>query len=188
MIPIETPRLILRNWEERDGDVFYELMSDDIIMEFFSYRRTREEADNRLVLLRESIEDIGFGFYAVEMKETGECLGMCGIAQLEMEPQFPQGTFETGWRFAARHWGKGYATESAKAAISDGFLNHGLSEFVAIAVNTNHRSIAVMERIGMVRDEDGAFDHPGVPDDQPTLIRHVTYRLSRNQWARTLSQ
>jgi RimJ/RimL family protein N-acetyltransferase len=188
MIPIETNRLILRNWEDRDREVFYELMSDDKIMEFFSYRRSREEADERLAILRASIEDIGFGFYAVESKATGECLGMCGIAQLEMEPQFPQGTFETGWRFAARHWGKGYATESAKAAIADGFLNHGLSDLVAIAVNTNHRSMAVMERIGMVRDLDGDFDHPGVPEDQPTLIRHVTYRISRNQWARTLSR
>ena len=51
--------------------------------------------------------------------------------------------------------------------IADGFLNHGLSEFVAIAVTTNRRSLAVMERIGMVRDPDGDFDHPGVPEDQP---------------------
>ncbi len=187
MIPIETVRLILRNWEDRDRDVFHELQSDDRIMEFFSFRRTRDESDKRLVQLTESIEDIGFGFYAVELRQTGECLGMCGIAQLDMEPQFPPATFEVGWRFAARHWGKGYATESAKAAISDGFLNHGLSEFVAIAVVTNHRSIAVMERIGMARDPDGDFDHPGVPEDQPALIRHATYRMSRNQWARTLS-
>jgi RimJ/RimL family protein N-acetyltransferase len=188
MIRIETPRLILRNWGEYDRDVFYELNSDDKVLEFFPSRRTRKQSDERLAQLIGSINDIGFGFYAVELKETGECLGMCGIAQLDMEPQFPQGTFEVGWRFAERHWGKGYASESAEAAIADGFLNHGLSEFVAIAVNTNHRSIAVMERIGMVRDEDGDFDHPGVPDDQPMLIRHATYRLSRNQWARTLSQ
>jgi RimJ/RimL family protein N-acetyltransferase len=187
VIRIETPRLILRNWEERDADVFFELMSDEKVMEFFPYRRTRHESDERLAQLMASIEDIGFGFYAVELKENGECLGMCGIAQLEMEPQFPQGTFEVGWRFTECAWGKGYASESAKAAIADGFLNHGLSDFVAIAVTTNRRSIAVMERIGMVRDPDGDFDHPGVPDDQPALIRHVTYRISRNQWARTLS-
>jgi RimJ/RimL family protein N-acetyltransferase len=187
MMQIETERLILRNWEDRDREVFYELNSDEKVMEFFPFRRTRAETDERMDLTRASIEDIGFGFYAVELKATGECLGMCGIAQLEMEPQFPQGTFEAGWRFAERHWGKGYATESAKAAIADGFLEHGLSDFVAIAVNTNHRSLAVMQRIGMVRDPDGDFDHPGVPEDQPALIRHATCRLSRNQWARTLS-
>ena len=187
MIRIETPRLILRNWEDRDRDLFYEINFDDRVMEFFPFRRTRQETDERLNLARASIEDIGFGFYAIELKSTGECLGMCGIGQLEMEPQFPQGTFETGWRFAARHWGKGYATEAAKAAIADGFLNHGLSEFVAIAVTANRRSLAVMERIGMARDPDGDFDHPGVPDDQPTLIRHATCRISRNQWATTLS-
>lgn len=186
MIRIETKRLVLRNWEERDRDIFFELNCDDKVMEFFPFRRTREQADERMDLTRASINDIGFGFYAVELKETGECLGMCGIGQLEMEPEFPQGTFETGWRFAARHWGRGYAVESAKAAIADGFLEHGLSEFVAIAVNTNHRSMAVMERIGMVRDPDGDFDHPGVPDSQPTLIRHALYRITRNQWARTL--
>ena len=185
MTPIETPRLILRNWEARDQPVFHELNSDETIMRFFPFRRTREESDKRLVILRAAIEDAGFGFYAAEHKETGECLGMCGIGQLDLEPLFPQGTFEAGWRFAARYWGKGFAAEAAKAAIADGFLNHGLSEFVAIAVKTNQRSIAVMERIGMRRDLDGDFDHPGVPADQPTLIRHATYRISRNQWART---
>jgi RimJ/RimL family protein N-acetyltransferase len=54
-------------------------------------------------------------------------------------------------------------------------------------VISNQRSTAVMERIGMVRDMDGDFDHPGVPEDHPALIRHALYRLSRNQWARTLS-
>lgn len=183
MIPIETHRLILRNWEERDRSHFHEINSDEKVMEFFPFRRSRQEADERMDLTRFSIDDIGFGFYAVELKQTGECLGMCGIGQLDMEPEFPPATFEVGWRFAARHWGKGYASESAKAAIADGFLNHGLSDFVAIAVTTNRRSIAVMERIGMARDPDGDFDHPGVPEDQPTLIRHVTYRISRNQWA-----
>jgi RimJ/RimL family protein N-acetyltransferase len=187
MIRIETPRLILRNWQDGDRDVFYELNSDDRVLKFFPNRRTRQQSDERIGQLMAGIEDVGFGFYAVELKETGECLGMCGIAQLEMEPQFPQGTFEVGWRFAERYWGNGYATESAKSAVSDGFRNHGLSEFVAIAVDTNYRSISVMERIGMVRDLDGDFDHPGVPDDQPTLIRHATYRISRNQWAETLS-
>jgi RimJ/RimL family protein N-acetyltransferase len=188
LIPIETPRLILRNWEDRDRDVFYELMSDDRIMEFFCYRRTREEADKRLTLLAASIRETGFGFYAVELKKTGECLGMCGIAQLNLTQVFPPTTMEAGWRFAERNWGKGYATESAMAAIADGFLNHGHSDFVAIAVNSNHRSIAVMERIGMARDPDGDFDHPDVPADQPSLIPYATYRLSRAQWVRTQSK
>jgi RimJ/RimL family protein N-acetyltransferase len=187
MNQIETERLILRNWQDRDRDLFYEINSDDKVMAYFSFRRSRQQSDELMDRLRASIGDIGFGLCAVELKETGETLGMCGIAQLEMEPQFPQGTFETGWRFAERFWGKGYATESARAAIADGFHDHGLSEFVAFAVISNHRSTAVMQRIGMVRDVDGDFDHPGVPDDQPALIRHALYRLSRNQWARTLS-
>jgi RimJ/RimL family protein N-acetyltransferase len=188
VIPLETPRIILRNWEERDRDVYYELMSDDKVMEFFSYRRTCEEADVRRALSEARIAEIGFGFYAVELKDTGACIGMCGIAELDLKPLFPPATLEVGWRFTKRHWGKGYATESAKAAIADGFLNHGHSGFVAIAVNSNHRSIAVMERIGMVRDPDGDFDHPDVPANQPSLVPFTTYRLSRNQWSEALSK
>ena len=78
-------------------------------------------------------------------------------------------------------WGQGYATEAAAAALEDGFGRLGLDEIVAYTTPVNHRSRAVMARLGMSRDPDEDFDHPRVPETHP-LRRHVLYRLSRAAW------
>ena len=92
------------------------------------------------------------------------------------------GAFHPGGRgrlAAARpFWGRGFAFEAARAAIDDGFTRLRLTEIVAITTPPNERSWRLMERLGMVRDMAGDFDHPGVPDGHP-LKRHVLYRLSR---------
>jgi len=82
---------------------------------------------------------------------------------------------------ARPYWGRGYATEAARAAIEDGFNRLGLAEIVAFTVAGNLRSRRVMERLGMTRDPAEDFDHPrfaGDPDHP--LRRHVLYRLRRS--------
>jgi ribosomal-protein-alanine N-acetyltransferase len=93
------------------------------------------------------------------------------------------GMVEVGWRLASAHWGNGYATEAARAALRFGFVDIGLEEIVSFTVPQNIRSRRVMERIGLVRDRAGDFDHPRVdPVAYPHLAPHVLYRLSRSQW------
>ena len=60
----------------------------------------------------------------------------------------------------------------------------GTDEVISFAVWNNRRSTAVMERLGMRRDESRDFDHPAVPDSHPQLRRHVLYALSRDDWVR----
>jgi RimJ/RimL family protein N-acetyltransferase len=84
---------------------------------------------------------------------------------------------EVGWRLARAHWGKGYATEAARAALAFGFEQVGLNEIVSFTVPANTRSIAVMERLGMTRNPADDFDHPSLPEGSP-LRRHVLYRLT----------
>lgn len=184
MIRLETSRLIIRNWEERDRAFFHEINSDDEVMEYFDFRRSRAEADAAMDQWRDSITNTGYGFTAVELKATGECLGTCGMNFLTIPPLFPQGTVEIGWRFAKRYWGKGYVTEAAKALLADGFLRRGLSEVVAIAVPANLRSTNVMHRLGMTRNVSADFDHPRVSDASPHLKRHATFRISNSEWER----
>ena len=86
---------------------------------------------------------------------------------------------EIGWRLAAGHWGKGYATEAARAVLDYGFGSLGLKEIVSFTVPANVRSQAVMQRIGMTRDPAGDFNHPHIPQGHP-LRRHVLYRLPQN--------
>ncbi len=182
MNPMRTERLILRNWQESDRNLFHEINSDPAVMEFFPSRRDRQQADELMDRIAASIDQNGFGFAAVELAGTGDCLGFCGLAKPGLEELLPQGAIEIGWRFAARHWGKGFASESARRWLQFGFDTMELPEIISIAVADNHRSTAVMRRIGMQRDETGDFDHPRVPDDMPHLKRHVLYRLTVDAW------
>lgn len=178
---LETPRLRLRNWRPDDRDLFREINRDPKVMEFFPFRRTHAEADALLERLTAMVAETGLGFYAVECKDLAEPIGFCGLSRANLAPLLPGDTVEIGWRLATRFWGHGYVTEAASALIEFGFRDKGLSEIVAFAVEANHRSIAVMERLGMRRDPGGDFDHPRVPDSHPHLKRHVLYRIRRPQ-------
>jgi len=91
---------------------------------------------------------------------------------------------EIGWRLAAAHWGRGYASEAAAAALDHGFGALGLAEIVAFTLPRNHRSRAVMQRLGMRRSAADDFDHPGVPAGHP-MVRHVLYRIDAATWRQT---
>jgi RimJ/RimL family protein N-acetyltransferase len=182
--PILTQRLVLRNWEERDRELFHRINSDDRVMEFFPFRRNRAQSDELMDRLRDEVDMHGFGFSAVEIAATGECIGFTGLHAAEIEPVVAPGSVEIGWRLAPEYWGKGYVTEAANAMLAFGFETHGLAEIISFAVWNNHRSTAVMERIGMTRVAGGDFYHPGVPLSHPELVPHVLYRLSRADWQR----
>ncbi|RAZ76957.1 GNAT family N-acetyltransferase [Mesorhizobium atlanticum] len=182
MTPIRTERLILRNWEDRDRKLFHRINSDERVMEFFPFRRDRAAADAKMDEVRAWIEEDGYGFAAAEIAATRECIGFVGLSGTEDIDVLAPGTIEIGWRLAPEFWGNGYVTEAAEAWLAFGFETLGVDEIVSFAVADNHRSIAVMKRLGMRADPDADFDHPSVPDSHPHLKRHVIYRLSREGW------
>ena len=98
----------------------------------------------------------------MEVKSTHSFIGYAGLSQVEFAAPFTPAV-EIGWRLAFDSWGRGYATEAAKACLADGFSEGG-------------RSIAVMERIGMSRRPEDDFEHPALPAGHP-LRRHVLYRI-----------
>ena len=179
---LETGRLRLRNWRDSDRPLFAGINADPEVMAFFPFRRTRTEADALMDRITSRIEQTGFGFYAAAIRETNEPIGFCGLALTDLEPFFPDGTLEIGWRLARLHWGKGYATEAAKALLQYGFERHGVAEIVSFAVPQNTRSTAVMERIGMQRAGSRDFDHPGISDEHGHLRAHVVYDITRKQY------
>lgn len=182
MEPIRTERLVLRNWEDRDRELFHRINSDDQVMEFFGLRRSRAESDELFDRLRNNAERDGFGFTAAELKDGGETIGFVGIVRTDLEPFIAKGTMEIGWRLAPEFWGKGYVTEAAEAWLAYAFDVVGEEEIVSFAVANNHRSTAVMQRLGMHYEPSRDFDHPRVPESQPHLRRHVLFRLSRAEW------
>lgn len=183
-IILETERLRLRSWTEADRDLFREINADPKVMEFFPFRRTYAEADMLFDRVNAMIRENGLGFYAVEVKALGEAVGFCGLAPANMPGIFPAETIEIGWRLATRFWGHGYVTEAASALLAYGFDALKLKAIVSFAVETNHRSTAVMKRIGMFACPEMDFDSPKVPDTHPHLKRHVTYAIVNPKVAR----
>ncbi|YBV97075.1 GNAT family N-acetyltransferase [Phyllobacteriaceae bacterium JZ32] len=182
MIIAETERLVIRNWQDRDRELFHEINADPAVMEFFGFTRDRQQSDELLDRLRRNIDETGYGFYALEERATGACIGFAGLALTDLEPYFRNGTVEIGWRLAKRHWGKGYVTEAGRRLLSLGFDERGLDEIVSFAVFNNHRSTAVMERLGMKREPARDLDHPKVSDATPHLKPHVVYSIKRQDW------
>lgn len=183
MIHRGTQRLILREWRASDRDLFREINADHKVMEFFPFRRSHEQSDAALSRVNDMIRATGYGFYALELRETGEPMGFCGIAPVDLPDIFPIGTLEIGWRLATRFWGNGYVTEAGRSLLKMAFDEKQTPEIVSFAVAANQRSTAVMKRLGFKRDETRDFDHPKVPDTHPHLQRHVTYSLTMAEWA-----
>lgn len=180
---IQTDRLVLRRWKDSDREPFYQLNSDPRVMEFYPKCLTREESDALIRRIDGHFERHNFGLYAVELREEPGFIGYIGLAHVEFQTSFTP-CAEIGWRLAAAHWGKGLATEGARAAARYGFESLGLDEIVSFTVPANLRSRRVMDKIGMAYS--GEFDHPNLPEDHP-LRRHVLYRLSEKTapWRRT---
>ncbi|HEX5934366.1 MAG TPA: GNAT family N-acetyltransferase [Pseudorhizobium sp.] len=175
MIVLETERLRLRSWIESDRHLFREINADTKVMEFFAFRRSHAEADALLEKINSSIRETGLGFYCLELKETSEPVGFCGLSLANMPDIFPAETVEIGWRLATRFWGHGYVTEAGRALLDFAFREKSVPAVLAFAVTENRRSTAVMERIGMRPCRDMDFDHPRVPETHPHLKRHVVY-------------
>jgi len=183
-ITLETERLRLRNWLDDDRNLFREINADPKVMEFFPFRRTYAEADALMAKLNDIITDTGIGFYCLELKATQEPIGFCGLSYANMPGIFPPEVVEIGWRLATRFWGNGYVTEAARALLDFAFDEKHLDAVVSFAVAENHRSTAVMKRLGLHRINGMDFDHPRVPDTHPHLKPHVVYAVTRDEWLR----
>lgn len=175
MAELRTERLLLRGWREADLEPFAALNGDPETMRYFPAPLTRDESDALAAHARDQLETEGWGLWAVEVPGTADFVGFVGLAIPSFEESFTPAV-EVGWRLGREHWGNGYATEAARAAVAYGFGELGLDEIVSFTSTLNVPSMRVMERIGMTRDPAEDFDHPRVPVGHP-LRRHVLYRL-----------
>jgi RimJ/RimL family protein N-acetyltransferase len=183
MTELTTDRLLLRNWRDSDREPFAALNADPAVMEHFPAVQTREQSDGLIDRSIPMIDERGWGLWAVEVRETGEFIGFTGLSVPSFEAHFMPAV-EIGWRLAKGAWGNGYATEAVRAALAHGFGPAGLDEIVSFTATPNVPSQRVMQRIGMVHDEPGDFDHPRIADGH-RLQRHVLYRIDRAQWEST---
>jgi ribosomal-protein-alanine N-acetyltransferase len=177
---LTTARLRLRQWREEDLAPFAALNADPQVMEFFPKVLTRAESDAVAGRIRDHFARHGFGLWAVEAPGAADFVGFVGLAIPSFEAHFTP-CVEIGWRLAREHWGHGYATEAATAALAFGFGDRALEEIVAFTVPANIPSRRVMGRLGMRRSPSDDFEHPAIADGHP-LRSHVLYRLRRADW------
>jgi len=178
---LRTERLVLRRWRDADLELHAAMNADPVVMEHFPSVLTREESDAVVQRIDDQFDAHGFGLWAVEVPGVTPFAGWVGLTRPRFDAPFTP-CVEVGWRLRTECWGRGYATEGARAAIRFGFDEVGLDEIVSFTVPQNERSRAVMAKLGMTHDPADDFDHPLVEPHTP-WHRHVLYRLPRAAWS-----
>lgn len=150
MTALGTPRLLLRRWRRADVDQLAAINADPEVMRFIGdgsvADRARTAAD--VAAFERLWRQRGFGRFAVELRETGELVGFVGMAIPDDLPEIMPAV-EIGWRLARVHWGRGVATEAARAALRYAFGEAGLDRLVSVHVLGNTGSERVMQKLGM---------------------------------------
>ena len=178
---MRTDRLILRPWRTEDLALFRLINADSEVMAWMPSTLDAEKSDAQALRMMDDMAVRGWGLWAVELPGAADFVGYVGLNEPAETMPFQssrQPCVELAWRLDRRFWGRGIASEAARAALGFAFARLNLSEVVAYTVPENRRSRAVMERIGMVRDDQGDFDHPLLPEGH-RLCRHVLYRKAR---------
>lgn len=176
MSELHTDRLTLRGWRDSDLEPWAAMNADPEVREHLGDLLTREQSDASVARFQAEFDQRGYGWWAVEVRATGEFIGFAGLDPVDEGMPFTG--VEIGWRLARTAWGRGYATEAALAVVSYGFDTLGLSEILAVTTSTNIRSQAVMHRIGMTRSPADDFDDPAAPEGP--LRPNVLFRLARS--------
>ena len=173
-ISIETARINLRPWLPNDLEPFAALNADPEVTRYFPAPLSREQSDSMAHKCQSLIAERGWGLWAAQCRESGEFLGMIGLHVPTVALPFAP-CVEIGWRLAQEHWGKGYATEGAQAALEFAFNELQLEELVSFTSIHNTRSEAVMQRLGMQRQPE-TFSHPAVEAGH-WLSEHCLYKI-----------
>jgi RimJ/RimL family protein N-acetyltransferase len=187
---LETERLILRRFTAADVDFLFALDNDPEVMRHINggIPTPREVIKTQILpgFMRYDEQRPAFGFWAAQNKHTGEFLGwFCFRPKIE-DPH----EVVLGYRFRRTAWGKGYATEGARAIINKGFTELGVQRVVATTYEENVASRRVMEKLGMVfkrafrltPDDIASSDTSHTTSDEVWDGDDVEYALERVDW------
>jgi RimJ/RimL family protein N-acetyltransferase len=154
---IETDRLLLRSWRQEDAEPFAALNADPEVMRHIGAGAPldRTLSDELLARFEREWDARGFGLWAVEERAAtnggdaaGSLVGFCGLTVPMFLPAVLPAV-EIGWRLARSAWGRGIATEAARAALAFGFDRLAMRDVISIVAVDNARSLRVCEKLGM---------------------------------------
>ncbi len=148
MDTIETERLILRPFVVEDGAALYRIHQEPEVLRYLPDTPPAGVAESEAILRDFPIADYarhGFGRWACVLRETGQVIGFCGLKRLA------SGEVDVGYRLERSTWGRGLATEGARASLDYGFERLGLPLIIGLVMPGNDASARVLEKIGMTR-------------------------------------
>ena len=179
IIKLETRRLVLRQWREEDMKTFSMINADPMVMEYYPGILDSKQSNDLAYKIKGRIEENGWGFWAVELKNSNAFIGFVGLNKPSYElPVTP--CVEIGWRLSQKHWGQGYATEAAQKCLEVAFCQLNFSEVYSFTPVQNKRSEAVMLRLNMLNMQKN-FAHPIIPKGS-SLREHVLYKITQQAW------
>lgn len=177
---IETPRMLLRTWKPEDSEAYYRINQDPQVIEHLKGPISMEQVGAFISAAIDEQHKRGYTVWAAELKETGQLMGFIGLHYVTWKSHFTPAV-EIAWRLGSQFWGKGYATEGARASLHYAFMNCNLKKIVSFTVPENTRSSHVMEKIGMKRELSGDFAHPEIDPDH-RLSRHILYSMTMEEY------
>lgn len=152
---LETERLRLRRLVPEDLEALGRILDDPDVMRYFGTKARQLEV-TRECMAHYDVQ--GFGMLAAEYKATGACIGRVGFIRQHVEGA---DEVEIGWLVAREQWGKGLATEAARALIDYGFTWLGLPRLISLIDPENAASLAVARKLGAICERDVAmFEKP----------------------------
>lgn len=167
---LQISRLLLRRMTAEDIDDLTRMHLDPRVMATLGGVRTPDQTRDWLTQRLEHWRQYGFGLWLVRERETGRFAGRGGLQHVEIDGR---DEIEVAYSFFPDFWGRGLATELARASIRAAFDVLNLPEIVCFTLTTNHASQRVMQKAGFRYERDFVFK------DLP----HVLYRLRRGEVA-----
>jgi RimJ/RimL family protein N-acetyltransferase len=142
---LETERLLLRQFRESDLDAFAEICADEEVMRYIGEFKPldRMGAWRSMAMHLGHWQLKGYGMWAVEEKATGRLIGRVGL----WDPEGWAG-LEVGWMLGRAYWGRGFATEAARASMDAAIRVLGVDHLISVIHPDNAASIRVAERLG----------------------------------------
>jgi len=147
---LETERLIIRHLTQDDGEFIFELLNEPAFVRNVADRGVRTIDDAQAYILNGPVDSYaknGFGLFAVELKEIGLPIGVCGLIRRDVLPDV-----DIGYALLERYWNKGYAHEAAAAVLNYGYKTIKLKRIIAFTTLDNAASAKVLEKIGLQFD------------------------------------
>jgi ribosomal-protein-alanine N-acetyltransferase len=143
---LETERLVLRQMSFNDIGNLLQIFSDPEAMRYYPGTKSREETEEWIDWNIRSYRENGFGLWAATLKVSGEFAGQCGLVAQEVEGRRE---VEIGYLFVRRLWGRGLATEAARASRDYGINRLGYGRLISLIDPENMGSRRVAEKVGM---------------------------------------